>query len=40
VLPGSGPWLLLGTFFGVNTAVIAAAGIMRTSQNKKNGETS
>jgi hypothetical protein len=35
VLPGGGPWLLLGSFFGINTAVIAAAGVMRSSQNKK-----
>jgi hypothetical protein len=40
VLPGDKPWLLLGSFFGVNTAVIAAAGIMRRGSNLSKKEIS
>jgi hypothetical protein len=35
VEPGSGPWLLLGSFFGANTAIIAAAVVLRSKKSQE-----
>lgn len=40
VAPGAGSWLLLGGFFGVNTAIIAAAAVMRSGRSKNSKEIS
>jgi hypothetical protein len=35
VLPGGKPWLLLGSFFGLNTAIIVTAAFLRANKSKE-----